>query len=132
MGLLGISVAGGSLALLFSLGGGQPPISWIEDLPLVDSYVVLGLVLGIGFGLGSILTTYGMIRRPRWSWLGGLERVTRHHWSWLATILIGAGQVAWIALEVALWPSCRGCSFFMGRWGWLSCCWQCSRRSRST
>jgi hypothetical protein len=104
LGFLGISAAAGSLALLFNLGGGQPPISWMEEIPLVDSYVVPGLVLGIGFGLGSILTTYGMIRRPRWSWLGGLEQVTGHHWSWLATILIGAGQVVWIALEVAYLP----------------------------
>jgi hypothetical protein len=104
LGFLGVSAAAGSLALLFDLGGGQPTISWMEDFPLVDSYVVPGLVLGIGFGLGSILTTYGMIRRPRWSWLEGLERVTGHHWSWLATILIGAGQVAWIGLEVAYLP----------------------------
>lgn len=104
LGFLGVSAFAGSLALLFNLGGGQPPISWLEDVPLVDSYLVPGLVLGIGFGVGSIITTYGMIRRPRWNWIGSVERLTSHHWSWIATILLGAGQVAWIALELVYLP----------------------------
>jgi hypothetical protein len=34
----------------------------------------------------------------------GIERVTGHHWSWIATIAIGVGQVIWIGLEVISIP----------------------------
>jgi hypothetical protein len=54
----------------------------------------------IGFGLGSLIAAYGVLRRPSWGWLGGLERITGHHWSWIATIAIGVGQVVWITLEL--------------------------------
>jgi hypothetical protein len=104
LGFLGVSAFAGGLALLFDLGGGQPPLGWMDDVPLVNDYLVPGLVLGIGFGFGSIITTHGVIRRPRWSWMTGPERVTHQHWSWLATILLGAGQVAWITLEVIYLP----------------------------
>lgn len=76
----------------------------MDDVPLVDGYLVPGLVLGVGYGVGSIITTYGVIWRPQLSWMAWLERVTRHHWSWLATVLLGAGQVAWITLEVIYLP----------------------------
>jgi hypothetical protein len=33
-----------------------------------------------------------------------LERLTGHHWSWTGTIVIGAGQVLWILLEVISIP----------------------------
>lgn len=104
MGFLGLSAFAGGLALMFNLGGGQPPVSWLDAIPLVDSWLLPGLVLALGFGIGSLVTTYGLIRRSHWSWLHGLERVTGHHWSWIATILIGAGQVAWIALELIYLP----------------------------
>lgn len=94
----------GGLALLLDLDGSRPPISWLDEVPVVDSYLIPGLVLGVGFGVGSIVTTYCMIRRPRWNWVGGLEHVSRHHWSWMATILLGAGQVVWIGLEILYLP----------------------------
>lgn len=61
-------------------------------------------MLGVGFGLGSRLVGYGMRRRPQWPWLRPVDRLTRHHWSWIATILIGAGQLAWISLELVYLP----------------------------
>lgn len=62
------------------------------------------MVLGIGFGMGSLLTAYGMLRRPRWPWLRFAERLTHHHWSWIATILIGLCHLAWIAVELIYLP----------------------------
>jgi hypothetical protein len=76
----------------------------MDGVPIVDSYLIPGLVLGIGFGLGSITTMWGVLRRPRWNWTMRIESVTGRHWSWLATILLGLGQVVWIALEVAYLP----------------------------
>lgn len=66
LGFLGVSAMAGGLALLLDLDGTRPPISWLDEVPVVDSYLIPGLVLGVGFGVVSIVTTYGMIRRPRW------------------------------------------------------------------
>ena len=75
------------------------PAEWLDDFPLIDSLVLPGLVLLLGFGVGSLVTAYGVLRRPVWPVLGFVERWTRHHWSWLATILLGVGQTVWIGLE---------------------------------
>jgi hypothetical protein len=102
---LGIGAVGGGWAMIFGIGGESMMSNEVlEALPLVDSWVIPGLVLLIGFGLGSLLAAYGVWRRPRWSWLARLEQMTGHHWSWLATILIGAGQVVWITLELVSIP----------------------------
>jgi hypothetical protein len=66
----------------------------------------------IGFGLGSLLVGYGVMRRPRWSWIAGLERLSGHHWSWIGTILIGVGQVVWITLELVSIPFSMLMPFF--------------------
>jgi hypothetical protein len=87
--------------MIFGVGGeSMLPDEYLEMIPLVDRWVLPGLVLLLGFGLGSLIAAYGVWRRPAWAWLGGVERLTGHHWSWIATIAIGAGQVAWIALEL--------------------------------
>jgi hypothetical protein len=102
---LGMGAVGGGWAMTFGIEGESiMSDEYLDALPLVDSWVIPGLVLLIGFGLGSLLAAYGVWRRPRWSWLAGLEQITGHHWSWLATILIGAGQVVWITLELVSIP----------------------------
>ena len=77
------------------------PAEWVDAFPVIDSLVLPGLVLLLGFGVGSLLTAYAVLRRPAWPVLDLVERWTDHHWSWLATLLLGAGQVVWIALELA-------------------------------
>jgi hypothetical protein len=76
----------------------------LDDVPVLDSWLLPALVLSVGFGLGSLVTAWGVWRRPRWPWLAGLERLTPHHWSWTATLLIGAGQATWIGFELAYLP----------------------------
>jgi hypothetical protein len=98
---LGLSALAGGIGLTFGRWLTDSfPDDWLDRLPVVDSWLLPGLVLGIGFGLGSLVVAYGMFSRPRWPWLGIAERFTGHHWSWVATILIGAGQVVWILLEL--------------------------------
>lgn len=102
---LGVTAAGGGAAMTFGVGGDEVlPSAWLESIPLVESWVVPGLVLGLGFGVGSLVVAYGVARRPRWRWLGWLERATGHHWSWAATIAVGMAHVAWIALELVWLP----------------------------
>jgi hypothetical protein len=100
---LGVSAVAGGIAMVLGVGA-APPQDWLAGIPVIDTWVVPGLVLGIGFGAGSLVAAYGMLRRPRWAWLGFAERLTGHHWSWAATIAIGAGHVAWIALELVYLP----------------------------
>lgn len=105
LALLGVSAVAGGYAMTFGIGGESfMSEEYLEALPLVESWVLPGLVLLIGFGIGSLITTFGMLRRPSWPWLGGLERLTGHHWSWIATIVIGVGQVVWITLELVSIP----------------------------
>jgi hypothetical protein len=103
---LGVTAVGGGLALVLGTteAGLLPPDSWLEALPIVESWRVPGLVLGIGFGLGSLLTAYGVVRRPDWGWADFVQRPTGHHWSWLATILLGLGHVVWIGIEMVFLP----------------------------
>lgn len=105
LAILGIGAVGGGWAMIFGIGGeSMLPDEYLETIPLVDNWVVPGLVLLIGFGFGSLIAAHGVWNRPIWAWLGGLERLTGHHWSWTATILIGAGQVTWITLELLSIP----------------------------
>ncbi|HSJ84523.1 MAG TPA: hypothetical protein VLA91_11975 [Acidimicrobiia bacterium] len=102
---LGIGAVGGGFAMTFGIGGeSMLPDEYLDALPLVNSWVVPGLILMIGFGFGSLLAAFGVWRRPAWAWLGGLERLTGHHWSWVVTIVIGVGQVIWITLELVSIP----------------------------
>lgn len=98
---LGTTASLGGLALLM---GYTPPREWLDDVPAVADWVIPGLVLGIGFGIGSLVTGYGVLRRPHWPWAEFIERVTRHHWSWLATVVIGLGHAVWIGLELIYLP----------------------------
>jgi hypothetical protein len=103
--VLGIGAVGGGFAMVFGIGGeSMLPDEYLDALPLVDSWVVPGLILMIGFGFGSLTVAFGVWRRPAWAWLDGLERLTGHHWSWIATILIGVGQMIWIMLELMSIP----------------------------
>jgi hypothetical protein len=105
LAVLGIGAIGGGLAMIFGVGGeSMMPDEYLEALPLVDNWVVPGLVLLIVFGFGSLILLYGVWRRPRWSWLDWLERATGHHWSWFGTILLGVGHMIWITLELVSIP----------------------------
>jgi hypothetical protein len=103
---LGLTALAGGIELTFGIWATDSfPTDWLDRIPLIDSWLVPGLVLGIVFGLGSLVTAFGMLRRPRWLWLGSVERVTGHHWSWAATIVIGLGHVVvWILLELVYLP----------------------------
>ena len=104
---LGLSAAAGGFVMTTGLGGEEvrPPQEWLDAIPLVSSWVVPGLVLGVGFGVGSLVTAWGMVRHPRWPALRPVERWTGEHWSWAAALALGAGQVVWIGLELVYLPA---------------------------
>lgn len=103
--LLGVSAMAGGVEMLLDINGGTYlPQSWLGALPMIDTFLLPGLVLLFVFGIGSLTTAYGMARRPQWQWLRGFERVTGHHWSWTATALLGVGQLLWITIELIYLP----------------------------
>jgi hypothetical protein len=100
---LGVSAVAGGVGLIFA--DEMFPAGWIDEIPIVTTWLVPGLVLGIGFGIGSLVVGFGMVRRWRWVWLGFLERWTGEHWSWAATLAIGFTHMVWIGLELIYLPS---------------------------
>lgn len=100
LSLLGVTaLPSGALMLVF--GSRMFPAELLDGVPLVHGYLAPGLTLFVGFGLGSLVTAYGVARRPRWSWMRWLEARSGRHWSWLALLLLGVGQGVWIGLEYA-------------------------------
>jgi hypothetical protein len=95
---LGITAVGGGIGFFLDLGMRDP--AWLDEIPLVTNWVLPGLVLGIGFGLGSMFTAIGVTQRPRLTWLNWLENLTKHHWSWFGTLLLGLGMMTWIGLQL--------------------------------
>jgi hypothetical protein len=99
--VLGLGAVAGGWGMTFGAGGSSLlPDEYLDELPLVSNWVVPGLILLLGFGVGSLVTAYGVARQPSWRWLAGLERLTGYHWSWLATLVVGLGQMVWIFLEL--------------------------------
>jgi hypothetical protein len=104
LGFLGVTATLGGLAFLVGPTSGEGawfPERWLDEIPLIDSFVLPGLVLGVGFGLGSLFTLWGMLGRARVPVLAWVERLTGRHWSWSATVLLGVGHMVWIGLELA-------------------------------
>ena len=90
--------------IVFSSGNGYLPHRWLDRIPVIDSWLVPGFVLGVGFGVGSLVTAYGLIRHPQWSWAGRYTHPGGRHWSWYATMVLGVGMLIWIGLELVLLP----------------------------
>ncbi|GAA2626223.1 hypothetical protein [Paractinoplanes durhamensis] len=87
LSFLGVTAVGGGVAILV---GATPPSSWLDNVPLISGWTIPGLVLALGFGAGSLLVTWGVLRGLRWSRA--------------AVLLDGLGLVVWIALEIAYLP----------------------------
>lgn len=112
---LGVTSLLGGLAMISSIGPDDfVPSAWLDDIPLVESWVVPGIVLAVGFGFGSILVYLGMRRRWSWPWA---ETLIPYHWSWLGTILLGLGHVIWIGLELVYLPALSPLQFVYGAVG---------------
>jgi hypothetical protein len=93
---LGLSGLFGGIGLIFGLWGMDAiPREPLDRIPLIDSWLIPGLVLVVGFGLGPLIAAYGVLHRSPWPRFA----VAGRHWSWLATLLLGLGQLAWLLVE---------------------------------
>lgn len=90
------------------------PISVLEFSPFED-FLIPGLILGIVFGLGSLLTLWGLWSRPTLKF--AITRFTGEHWSWSAALAIGFGQIIWIITEVLMIRGVNVLHFIFGGLG---------------
>ena len=75
------------------------PMEWLNTTPFED-YFIPGLILFTVIGLFPLAILYGLLRRPNWPWLNGLESRLHEHWSWIACIVYGLAVMIWIAVQV--------------------------------
>ncbi|MGB2964520.1 MAG: hypothetical protein WBB69_11100 [Anaerolineales bacterium] len=106
--LLSVGGFSGAIPMLADpVSGGY--LDFEELLPLlpVSSFFLPGLFLLIYMGFIPLLLVYGLIARPRWSWLDRSFTWSGHHWAWTGTIILSAGIAIWLAYEgwlVGWWP----------------------------
>ena len=84
-------------------GVNLPPDAWLDGIPF-SSWFWPGMILGVGLGVAPLIIAYGLVTRPEVSWLAALEQRADHHWSWVASIGLGIGLIAWIITELFLLP----------------------------
>jgi len=63
------------------------PLEWLEGSPF-PNYLIPGMVLLTGFGLGPLVVAYGVWRRRAWA-----QR---------AALLVGIGLVGWLGVQIAV------------------------------
>jgi hypothetical protein len=99
---LGLTALGGGIELiLYRHGGTFVDAAWLELIPF-NTFLVPGLILAGGFGIGSLLAGIGMWRRMRWSAVEPIELATGYHWSWSLTIALGVGFAGWVASDILM------------------------------
>lgn len=110
---LGINgIVGG--VLMLSDPHGSPmglSVSDLERTPF-QSFLIPGLVLLLVWGGGSLLTLAGLWRTD-WQLLAALSRRTHQHWAWVCSILLGAGLLVWLTVQVFTLPSVAAIQFIL-------------------
>lgn len=108
LGFLGLTATGGGVEMLASPQGTRfVPGRWLDDVPLIESWTVPGLVLGGAFGVGSLVTAVGAWRNGRTDAVPARSQPPAR-WPWVATLGIGVGLAGWIGLELAVIPERSG------------------------
>lgn len=103
LGFLGVTaLAGGLEMLVFVRGNPYLPASMLDEVPLLDTWLLPGLALTVVFGAGGLIGMWGMARQPQLRPLATIERRTSTHWSWAWTVAVGYAFTAWMTIEIAL------------------------------
>lgn len=102
--VLGVSALFGGGMLILDPSGARLaiPLSYLDGSPFGD-YLVPGLVLFTAFGVGSLVVMYTVLRRLRFAWLAALG--------------LGAAQVVWILVQIAIIGEINGLHLVYGGLG---------------
>ena len=104
---LGLGAIGGGVTFLLDPSGGAAglTVELLERAP-VDSYLLPGLLLVLGFGVPASILVAAILRPgdgpPRLRVLRWVEQRSRHRWAWLGSRLLGAVLMVWIVVQVLL------------------------------
>ena len=104
-GLLFLGVTaleGGIEMLLYPRGNEFLPGELMDSVPLLDAFVIPGLVLALVLGIGSLFVAWGVASRRESRPPERLEDWSNRHWSWAGTLLTGASFASWMIVEIAL------------------------------
>lgn len=113
LGLLvfqGVSAIPAGLLLIVDPTGAKMhmPLSMLRDSPFRD-FLIPGLILGVGLGLGAFLVAAGLFFLPALPLVERLSAFKGTHWSRWAAITFGLALMIWILVQVAI----------MGAGSWL-------------
>lgn len=76
-------------------------LDYLENAPVGD-YALVGLFFVLAYGILPAVAAFGLWKRPRWTWTDPLNKWTGQHWSWTATVALGAVMLIWILVEVVI------------------------------
>lgn len=79
----------------------QMPLTWLEGTPF-SSYLIPGLILSIGLGIGAFFILISLLFLPRWGWAARLNPWKQQHWTWTATVFFGLALMIWIVVQVLM------------------------------
>ncbi len=99
----GLAAVGGGAVMLADTSGGAAGLEpgLLARTPFT-TYLWPGLLLSVGLGATALVLAIGLLRTPDWPGVHRLERATGHHWTWVGSIGLGVGLMAWIVVQVLL------------------------------
>lgn len=117
---LGVSALFGGVVLVGSPSGAwlHIPLSVLRYSPF-DDFLIPGLILGLVFGLGSLVAVLALWARPAWPIATTLTRATGEHWAWSAALALGLGQIIWITTQILMVRGIDGLQVLYGSLGVL-------------
>jgi len=75
----------------------EMPVELLAGSPFRD-YLLPGLVLFLLFGVAPLIVTFGLWRKPGWSW----SARWRVNLAWLGTVVIGVALIIWILVQMTI------------------------------
>ena len=105
MGFLSIGGFVGGLSFISDRSGAGlgVDLSWLEHTPVHD-FLLPGLFILAVYAIGTAILMAGLAWRFSPGPLRRADRWIGFHWSWAATMLVGAVLIGWILYEFAIIP----------------------------
>lgn len=97
---LGVGALAGGGALVIDPSGEmiKMPISLLERSPFSD-FLFPGILLFSVFGILPLVVVYGLVKRPQWRVVNGLNPFKKIYSFWAFSLYIGFGQIIWIMVQ---------------------------------
>lgn len=79
----------------------QMPLTMLAGSPF-NNYLIPGLILSIGLGVGAFFLFICLLYLPDWDWAERFNPFTKQHWTWAAVALFGLALMTWIVVQVLM------------------------------